>query len=87
MQTDQEGYWSAFEVACFVARQNGKGEILIPRQIAGLFLLDERLQVYSAHEFKTAVEHWLKLLSVVENADELMERVLIHTLYSFLYSI
>lgn len=75
MQTDKDGYWSAFEVACFVARQNGKGEILIPRQIAGLFLLDERLQVYSAHEFKTAVEHWLKLLSVVENNDELMERV------------
>src|SRR6185295_13483110 len=47
------GDWSAFEVAILVSRQNGKGSILEARQLAGLYLLHEGLQVHTAHEFKT----------------------------------
>jgi len=75
MQTSPDGFWSAFEVAFFVSRQNGKGEVLLARQLAGLFLLNEELQIHSAHEFKTAMEAWRRLLSVVENSDMLMEQV------------
>src|SRR5262245_23737747 len=49
-----DGNWSAFEVAVNVPRQNGKGGIIEARELAGLFLLKERLIIHSAHEFKTS---------------------------------
>lgn len=51
-----DGRWAAKEVGVEVARQNGKGELLEARALLGLFLLDERLLVHSAHEFATASE-------------------------------
>src|SRR5512135_2349968 len=50
----RDGKWSAFEVGLVVPRQNGKGGVLEARELAGLFLFDERLILHSAHEFKTA---------------------------------
>jgi hypothetical protein len=50
----KDGKWSAFEVGLVVPRQNGKGSILEARELAGLFLFDERLILHSAHEFETA---------------------------------
>jgi hypothetical protein len=44
-----------------VPRQNGKGEILLARQLAGLFLLGEQLIMHSAHEYKTAAEAFLRI--------------------------
>lgn len=49
-----DGKWAAFEVGLEVARQNGKGGVYEIRELAGLFLLGERLLVHSAHEYKTA---------------------------------
>jgi phage terminase large subunit-like protein len=69
-----DGFWAAFEVAVIVSRQNGKGEILLARQLAGLFLLDEWLILHSAHEFKTAREAFLRIKSVIENTDSLRKR-------------
>jgi hypothetical protein len=69
-----DGKWSAFEVATIVSRQNGKGEILLARQLAGLFLLGEHLIMHSAHEYKTAAEAFLRIRAVVENYDELRKR-------------
>jgi hypothetical protein len=70
------GRWAAREAALVVARQNGKGEVLIARQIAGLFVLKERLQVHSAHEFKTCYEHFRRVKDLIEQcpllADELL---------------
>jgi hypothetical protein len=51
-----DGKWAAFEVGLNVARQNGKGSILEARELAGLFLLGERLIIHSAHEFATSLE-------------------------------
>lgn len=67
--------WSAFEVAVLVGRQNGKGSVLEARQLAGLYLIHERLQVHTAHEFKTCFEHFLRVVQLVESTPELDARV------------
>jgi hypothetical protein len=67
--------WAAFEVTHVVPRQNGKSELLIARMLAGLFILEEPLQIYSAHEFSTAMEVFLRLITVVEQTPELVALV------------
>jgi hypothetical protein len=51
-----DGKWACFEYAELVARQNGKGAILEARVLAGFLLLGEQLILWSAHEYKTAME-------------------------------
>ncbi|MER7807913.1 terminase [Streptomyces sp900116325] len=70
-----DGAWSAFEVAINVARQNGKGALIEARELAGLFLLGERLILHSAHEFKTAIEGFRRIVSLITNSDSLRKRV------------
>lgn len=67
--------WAAFEVTEVVPRQNGKSELLVARQLAGLFLLEEALQIYSAHLFDTSMEIFRRLVFVVENCDDLRREV------------
>ena len=67
--------WAAREVGVIVGRQNGKGSILEARQLAGLFVIRERLQVHSAHEFKTCYEHFLRVKDLVEGCPLLAEQV------------
>ncbi len=69
------GRWSAFEVGVVVPRQSGKGSILEARQLAGLFRLGERLQIHSAHEFKTCFEHFRRVKDLVEGSDLLRKQV------------
>src|SRR5665213_714851 len=45
-----DGKWSAKRVGLVVGRQNGKNSVLEARELAGLFLLGERLIIHSAHE-------------------------------------
>jgi hypothetical protein len=71
----EEGKWSAFEVGLVVSRQNGKGAILEARELAGLFLLDERLIIHSAHQFDTSLEHFRRLKDLVENTPDFSRRV------------
>ena len=75
LSEDSGGYWSAFEVASFVSRQNGKGSVLEARQLAGLFVLRESLQVHTSHEFKTTFEHYLRLVALIEGAPHLASQV------------
>lgn len=70
-----DGSWSAFEVAVNVPRQNGKGGIIEARELAGLFLLGERLILHSAHEFKTSIEAFRRIEQLVMNCDDLRRRV------------
>lgn len=72
-QTD--GLHSAFEVGVEVGRQNGKGSILEARQLAGLFLLCEQLQVHTAHEFRTTFEHFLRITRLIEDNPQLDRKV------------
>jgi hypothetical protein len=71
----EDGSWSAFEVGLMVSRQNGKGAILEGRELAGLFLLDERLIIHSAHLFDTSLEAFRRLRELIIGNDELSRRV------------
>lgn len=67
--------WAAREVGVIVPRQNGKGTILEARQIVGLFLLGEQLQIHTAHEFKTCYEHFRRVVDMVEGCADLFKQV------------
>ena len=71
----RDGNWSAFQVAVIVARQNGKGAILEARELAGLFLFDEKLILHSAHEYRTAMEAFLRVRALIDNCDDLRRKV------------
>ena len=70
-----DGNWSSYEVGFMVARQNGKGEVLLARELAGLFLLEERFLLHSAHLFPTSKEAFLRIKAVIEGAPHLASRV------------
>jgi hypothetical protein len=70
------GQWSAFECGLIVPRQNGKGSLLEARQLAGLFITEEPLGVHTAHEFKTAYEHFLRISQLVEGCVDLDRKVM-----------
>jgi hypothetical protein len=70
-----DGRWAAFEVGVVVSRQNGKGTILEARELAGLFLLGERLIIHSAHQFDTSLEAFRRLLMLVEETPDFDRRV------------
>ncbi|WP_051701807.1 hypothetical protein [Mycetocola saprophilus] len=69
--TRADGRWAAFEAFVAANRQQGKGTIIEARQLAGLFVWEETLQVYTAHEFKTAQEMFLRIRQLVEATPEL----------------
>ena len=70
-----DGCWAAAEVGLCVPRQNGKNSVLEARELAGLYLLGEHLLIHSAHQFKTAKEHFLRILSLIEQTPDLDRRV------------
>lgn len=72
----KDGTWAAFEVGLEVARQNGKGAILSGRQLTGAFLLEEELQIHSAHEFDTCLEAFARLVQMIESSPDLDREVL-----------
>ncbi len=64
--------WAATEFGALVARQNGKGEILVAYDLAHLFLFprpDKRRKsiLHTAHEFKTAMDGFDRLRGVIES--------------------
>jgi hypothetical protein len=61
----EDGKWSAFEAGIVVGRQQGKGAVLEARALAGFLLLDEPLVLWSAHEYKTAMEMFRRVRSCV----------------------
>jgi hypothetical protein len=62
-----DGKWAAFEVAVIVSRQNGKGGILEARELAGLFQFGEKLILHSAHEYRTAMEAFRRIVTCLGN--------------------
>lgn len=71
----REYKWAAFEVSCTVSRQNGKGSILEARELAGLFLFDERLIIHSAHQFDTSLEAFQRIMFLLENTPDLERHI------------
>ncbi len=72
---NSEGLWQSFEGAFNAPRQNGKGEVLLARELFGLFVLGERFIVHSAHEFKTSVKHFKRIEEVIRRNEDLMSRM------------
>lgn len=77
---DEANEWAATEFGALVARQNGKGEILVAYDLAHLFLfprLDRRRKsiLHTAHEFKTAMDGFDRLRGVIESVPRLTVRV------------
>jgi len=73
--TRSDHTWAAFEVCDIEPRQNGKGDTIQARELAGLFLFDEDLIIHTAHEFATANEAFLRMVAVVQSNDELNAKV------------
>ncbi len=71
----EDGRWQCFEFGVCMPRQNGKGEILMARELFGLFVLGERYIVHSAHEFKTSERHRQRLEGVIRSCPELFAQV------------
>lgn len=70
----QDGRWAAFRACLVVPRQNGKNAVLEARELAGLFLFGERLIIHTAHEFSTARESMLSLITRIRGS-ELVEHI------------
>ncbi len=70
-----DGSWAARDVGLIVPRQNGKNAVLEARELAGLFLLGERLIVHTAHEGATAAESMRRLEELIEATPEFSRRV------------
>lgn len=74
--TDEHNLWAAFEVLLIVSRQNGKGSILEARELAGLFLFpSDRLMIHTAHQHKTASEHFRRVWYLIEHTPDLFKQV------------
>lgn len=69
------GRWAAFQVSIVAPRQNGKDEIFSALGLFWLFVTRERLIGHSAHEYKTAMEAFRRLVGLIENTDSLRKRV------------
>jgi hypothetical protein len=70
-----QGKWAAFQVALIVARQNGKGAVLEALGLWWLFGTGELLIGHTAHEYKTAMEAFRRILSLIENTDWMRKKV------------
>ena len=69
------GSWLTIESAEEVSRQNGKGEIINALILLHLFVLGTRTVIYSAHEFKTAKETYVKISALIKNTAALDAQV------------
>jgi hypothetical protein len=72
---NEDGKWASFQVTEIVPRQNGKDGIAEALGLGWLFLTDERLIGHSAHEYKTAMEAFRRLVALIENTDDLRRQV------------
>lgn len=72
---DAQGKSAAFEQGIICARQNLKTGVLKQAALGWLFLTDQPLIVWSAHEFRTAREAFRDITALVEASDYLRPRV------------
>lgn len=64
-----DGKWTAFEVGLVVPRQNGKSAIVEALILTALFVWETKLIVYSAHQFDSAQEVFLRLRQLIEDSE------------------
>ncbi|MBM7788864.1 hypothetical protein [Tenggerimyces flavus] len=71
----EDGRWASSEVGLVVARQNGKGDILLGKALHSLYLTPVKLILWSAHEFKTVREMFLRVRETIDGCADLSRRV------------
>jgi phage terminase large subunit-like protein len=71
----EDGRWASFEVGLIVARQQGKGTVLEARELAGLVLFGEKSLMHTAHELKTSMKHFNRLIALAETSEDLGKRI------------
>ncbi len=64
-----DGKWAAFEVGLVVPRQNGKSALIEALIMTALFVWETKLVVYSAHQFDSAQEVFLRLQQLIEDSE------------------
>jgi hypothetical protein len=69
-----DGKWAAYEVAIWLARQNGKGWVTEAQELFGAYMLREKKIVHSAHLFDTSQEAFNRTVEIIENSDWLRQR-------------
>lgn len=67
--------WAAPVVADIEPRQNGKNSTVTARQLGGLYLFEEPLQVHTAHRADTALDAFDRLCEVIDGSPDLRRRV------------
>ena len=67
--------YAAYECGVVVARQNGKGNFLEARTLAGLYLLGEKLIAWTAHEVATAKEGFQRFEAIIDANPDLKREV------------
>lgn len=72
------GGWAASQAGLVVARQNGKGQILLALELAGLLLLAEQI-LHTAHAVKTSSDAFRRLWRVIESHPDLARLVKRHS--------
>src|SRR5690606_36675703 len=72
----EDGRWTAFEVGMIVPRQNGKNVIIEARELAGLLILEDRVIIHSAHQFKTARKSFRDMERMIRYTPSLFSQVL-----------
>lgn len=76
MGVRDDGKWAAYEVAIWLARQNGKGWVTEAQELFGAYMLREKKIVHSAHLFNTSREAFIRLCDIIENCDWLRQRTM-----------
>lgn len=72
---DKHGKASAFEAAVIACRQNLKTGLFKQAALGWLFVTDQELTIWSAHEFSTAQEAFRDMENLIEGSASLSKRV------------
>lgn len=73
------GGWACSQAGLVVARQSGKGQILLAVELLGLFELGEQI-LHTAHAVKTSSDAFRRLWSVIQSHDDLAAQVYRHSM-------
>jgi hypothetical protein len=75
---ETDGGWAASQAGLVVARQSGKGQVILAIELFGLFQLGEMI-LHTAHAVKTSSDAFRRLWSVIQSYPELALRVARHS--------
>jgi hypothetical protein len=75
---ESAGTWAASQVGLVVARQSGKGQIILALELFGLFELGEQI-LHTAHAVKTSSDAFRRLWAVIQSHADLAARTQRHS--------